>query len=386
MKTHNEEVYPVSELLNHEGENKQPVTSNSTDFVCSECDSSHPSQSDLEVHMIDLHKKSCHECDYVTAEALFLQKNIQIHHRELNVNINNEDQKVFSCDECDFKCSLNIKLIKHVETKHSTLKYNCENCSFRSDLISTLGEHMIIKHSDIFSTLANITHENIVLKMIAELNANTLKEIENLKKDTKNAFLQLAQAIEKSLGKVNESFREDIETVHMKVESISSKIEKSISSFSDKVSQQSSTNSEGVLNCLDLDAHSNSHKRTFHKPSSPNTTYVATSFSPPPVKPKSAFNSRTKVLFVRDSVANIASARRLEEISRCRVRTVKAHTTIHRKENKSSLNFNKVTDSALNNPSREPYEALILAAPTEDITGLDTRRISERSNIRWFED
>ena len=103
----------------------------------------------LEVHMVDFHKKSCPQCDYVTYEAIHIRTHIQTEHKAPKVDIRH--QKLFRCSECNYACNLNIKLKKHIEKEHSFNKYQCENCSYRTDLIASLWEHSLASHPELIT-------------------------------------------------------------------------------------------------------------------------------------------------------------------------------------------------------------------------------------------
>ena len=89
---------------------------------------------------------------------------------------------------------------------------------------------------------------------------------------------------------------------------------------------------------------------------------------------KSYFNSKPKVLFVKDSVSQVTSARQLE--------TATAFTSkFDRLSRVPEKNFNDVVKNQLENPGREPIEHLVLSAPTDDISILNASHLDRNDPI-----
>ena len=93
-------------------------------------------------------------------------------------------------------------------------------------------------------------------------------------------------------------------------------------------------------------------------------------------KSRSSFNSKTKVLYVADSVGHTASAKQLESYSKTRIVTAKAYSSVHdRTARWPEKNFTDVVKHNLENSGREDYDVLIMTAPTVDISNLDTSKV-----------
>ena len=104
-----------------------------------------------------------------------------------------------------------------MDSQHiSDWKYCCDYCDFGTDLIASLWEHFAIKHAETSRVFSEANKDNIVLKMIAELNTTLAEEIEQLKKDTKGAFLELAKAVDECVGS---SFKELKTEIDQKISS-----------------------------------------------------------------------------------------------------------------------------------------------------------------------
>ena len=89
---------------------------------------------------------------------------------------------------------------------------------------------------------------------------------------------------------------------------------------------------------------------------------------PPPVKHtvsssnKSQYLQQPSVLYVTDSVGCATSMRLVEKLSKTRVRT--------KRSSGSGKKLQDVVLSNLDSPGRDPYEILVIAAPTDDISNL----------------
>ena len=140
-----------------------------------------------------------------------------MYHNKVSINIRRVDESLLKCHLCDFECNLNIKLKHHIKRKHVISKYNCGECSFGSDLAANLWEHTNNTHT-------NLTEkENLFVKLIAEQNIDLLEEIEQLKKDTKNAFLELAKSIDSCFGLMKDEINSKLEKQNEMIESLINK-------------------------------------------------------------------------------------------------------------------------------------------------------------------
>jgi hypothetical protein len=86
------------------------------------------------------------------------------------------------------------------------------------------------------------------------------------------------------------------------------------------------------------------------------------------------------------SVAHNIDARNIEKATRTRIRTAKAYSSVEDKKAKWPYkNVKDVTEKHLDEaPKEDTFKHLILAAPTVDITNLDTSRTKHKDNIEIF--
>ena len=99
-------------------------------------------------------------------------------------------------------------------------------------------------------------------------------------------------------------------------------------------------------------------------------------------KRKSAFLSKPKVLYIGDSLAHNAQFRIIEIATNCRIRTVKAYSSVHdTKARWPGKNFTDVTSASLRKShQKDKFSQLILSAPTVDITNLETNKMTIHEN------
>ena len=107
---------------------------------------------------------------------------------------------------------------------------------------------------------------------------------------------------------------------------------------------------------------------------------------PPPthhVKKKTAYLSKPRIRYVGNTAAHNADFANVEKATKTRIKTVKAYSSV--KDEKSRNTYKNVTDvasgSLADTPVEDQYTQMILAAPTDDITYLDTSDLKPDDNI-----
>ena len=117
-------------------------------------------------------------------------------HKSINVGLNVQDQRVIRCNLCEYRCRYTIQLKKHMAKQHKPdLKCSCVECAFTSDFIVSAWDHKMEAHPDIDDLFTEKDKENFILKIVAEQTNSIMEEMESLKSDTKNAFIELATTV-----------------------------------------------------------------------------------------------------------------------------------------------------------------------------------------------
>jgi hypothetical protein len=101
---------------------------------------------------------------------------------------------------------------------------------------------------------------------------------------------------------------------------------------------------------------------------------------------RSTYLAKPKVLYIGDSVAHNAEFNSIEREANIRIRTVKAYSSVFNDQAKwPKKNITDVTPSALMKTWKEDeYTHLVVAAPTVDISNLDTSKLNPTDNIEYY--
>ena len=298
---------------------------------------------------------TCHECELSFTSEENMKAHMQTIHKSLRIKLVKETIGNLKCKKCDYTCKLNIQMKKHMESIHveDNFAYGCDLCEFRDDFLGNIWKHKIgIHHEDFqFNKYADLSSKDLMLNLLAEQNSNMIQELTTLKDFIKELYERLTdEFVDTFKGIQKESDRKDTE---MKKELLSMRqdIEKL-----DQVSNVIPATSSNTV----------------------ETTKISTEKTKPGVNQKKPQNRRTKyqqkpkVLVVGDSLAHNANYRRIEVVTDTTIKTAKAYSsawddTVRFKDK----NITDVTEKELRDAS---FDYLVLAAPTVDITNLDTKK------------
>ena len=171
-------------------------------FNCMKCEKVFEYKFLLENHICFI----CQKCKFIASSAQSLKEHNQTLHTIVKVDIL---QKVLiECKFCEYKCKFNIQLKKHISKHHESselknLKYKCEACDFSSDFYLYICEHKITNHDKVVEN-DEMKTMNIALRFLVEQNIELINELENMKKDMKEAFGLLADKLEDQTNTSNE--------------------------------------------------------------------------------------------------------------------------------------------------------------------------------------
>ena len=372
-----------------------------TTIICGECGKGNINEEQYNSHMaghVTLLDIKCEKCDFVTVNQDEIKAHMQTTHSLIKVDLKIEDQNVISCDECDYKCRLNIQYKRHKKDKHIDKdgKYACNECDYTTNFIGIAWEHTMKVHINPTQEFNPKDSKNLVLNMVAEQTTsiveelenlkkeakNTSREFENLKKDTKNTFHEFAKALEVCIEKLNDNTNDKCKALGNTIDKLCDKVTKLEESFT----KNSITNEKLITDKIEekkVSAHNHDSKKTYASAlSSPNVTVP-----PPPSttsqQPRSRYLSQPKVLFAGDSIAQAANLRKIEKSRKCRIRSVRAYSSVHDNLAKfPTMNFEDVIADNLENPGRESYDILMMSSPTVDITNTDTKDKMEEKAVQ----
>jgi hypothetical protein len=98
--------------------------------------------------------------------------------------------------------------------------------------------------------------------------------------------------------------------------------------------------------------------------------------------------AKPKVLYIGDSIAANAQFPLIEQESGCRIRTVKAYSSVFNERARfPRKNVTDVTEASIADTKVDDvFTHLVISAPTVDITNLDTTKLFENENVERFKE
>ena len=187
---------------------------------------------EITYHMVEYHTNSlsilsCDQCDFKSIKSSNIEIHKQTNHKNLKVDIKEEDLVQFQCDECKYKCTLNIKLKKH-KTKHhgskDTGRFKCNNCEFSSDLVLHMWEHRLSNHPENMPQLVP-KPKGIALALLAEQGYDIMEEIISMKSGLANSFKELVAFVHSNTEEVKSKVSDNFKATQTSLENLDKKID-----------------------------------------------------------------------------------------------------------------------------------------------------------------
>ena len=333
-------------------------------FACDKCDFSCDSMVLLNQHLATEHGFSCSLCEYSTKIKEDLEKHVQTSHINVKVDLKTKDQIVIQCELCEYRCRLNIQLNKHMLLKHANvehLRYTCELCPFTAHYILSLWNHRETAHADTTPVFVPKpkTNQDLAIAYLAEQNLELLEEMETMKKDFRGAFEEFANGIEENMILMRDESNNNSKVIKDAI--------------------------EGVLRLVKKEEPAASKETTKPQevPSKPAKKKPANNAAAP-VKPRSEYQAKTKVLYVADSVGRNVEFPIVEGDARCVIKTAKAYSSVY--DNTAKWPENNFTKVAKEELAKKPFDCLVMSAPTVDITNLDTSNLKQSDNTTRYQE
>ena len=323
-------------------------------------------------HSNNHHEFKCTMCEHAIESENDLKTHEQAVHKDVKVDIQKSSYSkkpvLIDCDKCKYQCKYNIRLKKHMKSKHiGDYKYKCNFCDFYVNFIVDMYEHRLSEHpeSPMEFNSRKFTAKDMILNLLAEQNVEVAQDINEIKTETKGAFEKLSSEIRQCVT----------DTVKYAFKEINDRL----------------FNLERLKMAENLPS-----------PAAPSFTKRANSppvsssgpTSNPPIEPpksvsrrrKTKFLNKPQILYVGDSIAQKADIAYLERETQSRIRTKKAHSSVGDNGARwPHKNITEVTQEALVDTHEEDkFTHLIISAPTVDITNLNTRELSKNDNIEVY--
>ena len=306
----------------------------------------------------------CQKCAYISNDDSDLQIHVQTIHKNLRINLVEEKKSIkIKCNKCEYECRYNKQLQKHTKDVHEldddTRIYSCDSCPYTAKYVGQLWGHVHEKHPAKDNGFVPKNSNEAILNLLAEQNMALIEEVTDLKSGVKGSFKQLAEDFNKTLKVINDKAEEKDEENMKIIRKLFEKVEK-----------------------LENDSKK-SHTESSCAQSTPVPDYIPHKSTNAKTKPKTDYQLRKKVLYVADSVGRNVQFPKVENDIKCTVKTAKAYSAAYNKDAKwPDLNFTEVVN---NEVTKQPYDVLVMTAPTVDITNLDTSKLHEEDNTDVYQ-
>ena len=266
---------------------------------------------------------------------------------------------------------------------HEEQKFKCNFCDFQSNVLIRIYEHKISSHPDNpmeFQPSANPVSEMVMI-MLAEQNLDMMEEIGTVKTFLKEALGTFADTI----GRAFDEAQVRDETMKTTLNKLSEKICKIVRSGGSTANESNPNSGNTKQSSSEDNPARKSEDPPSSAPSNPQSA-SAPQANPHHRRRRSRYLMKSKLLYVGDSVAQNANFNKIEKEVNIRIKTAKAYSS---EENDHARwpkkNIIKVTKTALeNNTNDDEFTHLVLAAPTVDITNLDTTKLKQTESTEHF--
>ena len=266
----------------------------------------------------------------------------------------------FECEVCTDKFQNESELQKHIKNQHSKSKEHsknteiiqCPHCEFKSADLVTIDSHIENKHVEL-AFLGHISNNQTIL----------YKNFEAFKKELITPLNKIIEG--------HNVMKQDLVALRQKNIDSEEKIEKLENTIED------------LKKLLD-----DKTKTTIPRIREPRVAQLKMKpVEAMGIKKKTKYLEKPKVLYIGDSIAHNVNMGKVEKDTNSRVKTVKAYSAVEDlKSRYPSKNFTDVTPAALKDTREEDkYTELVLAAPSVDITNINTGNLNGDDNIEVFE-
>ena len=340
------------------------------ELTCRACNYEGISDEDIKKHKDQHRQLKCEKCDFVAGRSDELKQHNQSNHKIVKVDL--ENYSFAYCTQCDYRCKYRIQLRNHTKNKHGPSehteeqKFKCNVCPFKTNFLLKIYEHKLEAHPEIAMEFNPklTTGKDMAINLIAEQNLELMEEILEMKKNFKAEFEKLSQMIQNKCQVIEQDNKKQDEKITAAIEEVSKKLE----SYPTAILQPIPPPVKSSL------------------PAPPQPSSQAPSQPKPAPSKKTAYLQKDRLLFVGDSVAHSVNFGLLEYNTNTRIKTMKAYSAVE--DLKARWPHKNVTDvtatALLNVPDDDKFTKLVLAAPTVDISNLDTEHVTKKDNIEIY--
>ena len=327
----------------------------------------------------------CDQCDFISGRKSSLNRHRQTVHQFVKVDIPQPKQKI-KCEVCGKEFDLNIQLKNHTKRKHSEKKHSqlsCNLCELKADSVGELWNHKLSSHVGQpfdFNKSKETSNKDHLITLIAEQNMEIVEELINLKSGIKGILEQLITEFEDNMKIVqSEATKNKMEMIEM-MKKVEKKVEQKSNSppTASPVPAKSSPQKSDKRKEKPLDDVKKKCSDIPPPPSSSSTT-SSKKLDSGSTKKKTEYQNKQRLLLVGDSLAHNTNFRILEEVTNTTIRSAKAYSSVF--DNSARFKHQNITDVAKKELTKAPFNHLVLAAPTVDISNLNTDNVRAVDNV-----
>ena len=331
----------------------------------------------LEYHTNHLSIFKCDRCDFKSIKKERIDIHLQTNHKNLRVDIAEEDQIQFQCDQCEYRCNLNIKLRSHKKKIHeakedSGRSFKCNNCEFTSNHVLHMWEHRQASHPQYIPQFQRKARD-LIPALLAEQGYNILEEIITMKTGLINSFTELTAFVHSSLEEVKTKANEN----HIEIKTSIENLNKKVDVKPEKDQNKSVDEPKDTKNFNDKDEDHHTLRRSQRKKKN---------------------NSKTNVVWVGTSISEVLDEKKFEHDTNTNVKVVRAYAITDEVETPYQKDALRLQDNSFKNVVPEVLEndevdVLVMEAGNIEISNikvnealLDTsKEITEYKN-QWFKE
>ena len=384
----------------------------------------------LKEHIQSVHtdpKQLCTNCGLVTTSDMDMETHLQICHKTPMVDLKQTNMMEISieCDQCEYKCRFNKQMKKH-KLKHSKQvpanEVKCPFCASQSKNTDELKLHLEHNHA-MKETIGNsenlseqpqqmesfscnqcglalatsnllqihVTRHHTMKCRYCEFKAKSYGELEgHMCEVHEDVIILHSMAKQLDTLKVEsdkqETFRKELFQILKIVFDNQEKLDNKLSFIQQNIgiAPSSKPTAGPSLPPTCTPSQTPPPAPTTTTRNSPQSTSTPTVNQP--IRKKTKFLQKPKVLLIEDSIAQNTNVAWLEKESNTRIRTKKAYSAVYDKTTRyPSKNFTDVVPDALLEAHKDDqYSHLVLAAPSADITDIDASNLTVNDNIEVF--
>ena len=316
----------------------------------------------------------CSQCDFQSEVEDIVKDHNKRAHQPPRPHV---DRKV-KCELCDYVCDLNIEMKEHIEKEHPENEptYECDICGFSDDFIGNMWKHKLTNHASESNMQFNQSDENtskdLLLNILAEQSANLMEQVASLQKGVKENFLQVTTEFEEIIKNMENTAEKRQKQMMKVISNLQNKLDEALSTSNAKKKDPKASLSQPAKQSSDIPPPPSSSSASSNNLDSGSR------------QKKTEYQRKQRLLLVGDSLAHNTNFNKLEVVTNTTIKSAKAYSSVF--DNSARFKHQNVTDVAKKELAKAPFKHLVLAAPTVDISNLNTDNVRAKDNVDVYKE